>query len=87
MKIVVLAGGLSTERDVSILSGSKVAQALRSKGHQVVLIDVFMGYEADDFDADRLFETNYDFTDNAVIGTKAPDPEAVRKSRRRNESP
>ena len=28
MKIVVLAGGLSSERDVSILSGSKVAAAL-----------------------------------------------------------
>ena len=82
MKIVVLAGGLSTERDVSILSGSKVAEALRSKGHQVVLIDIFMGYEDDDFDADRLFETGYDFTRNAVIGTEAPDLEAVKKSRK-----
>ena len=33
MKIVVLAGGLSTERDVSITSGSLVAKALREKGH------------------------------------------------------
>ncbi|MBQ3265702.1 MAG: D-alanine--D-alanine ligase [Ruminococcus sp.] len=82
MKIVVLAGGLSSERDVSILSGSKIAGALRSKGHQVVLIDVFMGYEGDDFDADRLFAENYDFTDNAVIGTEAPDIEAVKKSRK-----
>ena len=82
MKIVVLAGGLSTERDVSILSGSKVAEALRSKGHQVVLMDVFMGYEGDDFDAERLFKENYSFTDNAVIDTEAPDLDEVKKSRK-----
>ena len=82
MKIVVLAGGLSSERDVSILSGSKVAQALRTKGHQVVLIDVYMGYEGDDFDADRLFAENYDFVTDAVIETEAPDIEAIRKLRR-----
>ena len=45
MRIVVLAGGISSERDVSILSGSKIAAALRSKGHQVVTIDPYMGYE------------------------------------------
>ena len=82
MRIVVLAGGLSSERDVSILSGSKVAHALRSKGHQVVLIDVYMGYEGDDFDADRLFAENYDFAGDAVIETEAPDIEAVKKSRK-----
>ena len=82
MKIAVLAGGLSSERDVSILSGSKVAQALRSKGHQVVLIDVFMGYESDECDIDSLFESNYDFTVNAEIKREAPDIEAVKKSRK-----
>ena len=56
MKIVVLAGGLSTERDVSILSGSKIAEALRSKGHKVVLLDVFMGYEEPECDIEALFE-------------------------------
>lgn len=29
MKVVVLAGGLSTERDVSIISGTKVCEALQ----------------------------------------------------------
>lgn len=82
MKIVVLAGGISSERDVSILSGSKIAAALRSKGHQVVTIDPFMGYEEPLDSVDRLFEENYDFTDNAVIGTEAPDIEAVKKSRK-----
>ena len=86
MRIAVLAGGLSSERDVSILSGSRVAQALRSKGHKVVLIDVFMGCEKDDCDIDSLFEQNYDFTDNAEIGVEAPDIEAVKKSRRNQSS-
>ena len=35
MRIVVLAGGLSTEREVSISSGTLVAEALRSKGHRL----------------------------------------------------
>ena len=34
MKIVVLAGGTSTERTVSITSGTGICKALRQKGHQ-----------------------------------------------------
>ena len=62
MRIVVLAGGLSTEREVSISSGTLVAEALRSKGHEVVLLDVFMGYEENICDIDALFKQNYSFT-------------------------
>lgn len=43
MNIVVLAGGTSTERDVSIVSGTMVCKALREKGHQAILVDVFFG--------------------------------------------
>lgn len=82
MRIVVLAGGISSERDVSILSGSKIAAALRSKGHKVVTIDPYMGYEKPLDSIDRLFEENYDFTDNAQIGREAPDIELVKKSRK-----
>ena len=39
MKIVVLAGGISTERTVSLVSGTGVCQALRRKGHQAILVD------------------------------------------------
>ena len=45
MKIVVLAGGTSTERDVSLSSGNGVYNALKGKGHEVVLIDLYLGYE------------------------------------------
>lgn len=43
MKVAVLFGGTSSERDVSIASGSQVIQALRSAGHQVVAVDTARG--------------------------------------------
>ena len=45
MKIVVLAGGLSPERDVSLSSGTKIAAALRGLGHKVALVDMYFGLE------------------------------------------
>ena len=45
MKIVVLAGGTSTERTVSITSGTGICKALRQKGHQAILVDIFCGVE------------------------------------------
>lgn len=39
MKILVLAGGASAERDVSLESGRCVADALRDCGHDVAVID------------------------------------------------
>ena len=47
MKIVVLAGGLSTERDVSLVTGRCVYKALKDNGHRVILLDVFLGCEGD----------------------------------------
>lgn len=40
MKIAVLMGGVSSEREVSLASGKEVARALREVGHQVVEIDL-----------------------------------------------
>lgn len=40
MKIVVLAGGYSPERDVSLCSGSLIANALIENGHRVILWDL-----------------------------------------------
>ena len=57
MKIVVLAGGLSTERDVSLSTGSMVSKALRRKCHQVILLDVFLGCGKAGDDVTTLFET------------------------------
>jgi len=41
MNIIVLAGGYSAERDVSLSSGSKIANALMKNGHKVVLLDSY----------------------------------------------
>lgn len=56
MKIVVLAGGLSTERDVSFQTGGRVSKALRENGHQVILLDVFMGYSDKPEDLTGIFD-------------------------------
>ena len=81
MKIVVLAGGLSPERNVSLSTGAKVTQALRELGHQTALADLFFGLEqtglapGDCFDAPIPEEWK-------EIGRQAPDLERVRRSRR-----
>lgn len=59
MNIVVLAGGNSTERDVSLVSGKCVYEALKSKGHKVVLLDVYLG--AEDIDVENVFEDTRDW--------------------------
>lgn len=58
MNIVVLAGGISTEREISIVSGTKVCEALREKGHRAILLDVFFGNTG--LQADLAFTEKYD---------------------------
>lgn len=43
MKITVLMGGTSSERNVSLASGTRIAQALREKGHEVIALDPARG--------------------------------------------
>ncbi|MCM1113413.1 MAG: D-alanine--D-alanine ligase [Muribaculum sp.] len=79
MKVVVLAGGTSTERDVSLISGSMIYKALKQKGHQAVLLDVYLGYSGAPSD---LFERDEDWSENiAAIAEKNPDLEAVKALR------
>lgn len=40
LRVAILAGGLSHERDVSLRSGNRVAQVLRHLGHSVLVLDV-----------------------------------------------
>ena len=87
MRIVVLAGGLSTERDVSVSSGILVAEALREKGHQVVLLDVFSGYEENICDIDALFKQNFSFTDKINVGETISDISEVNLRRSRHYLP
>lgn len=43
MKVAVLMGGTSDERDVSLASGAQVASALREAGHEVLAVDTVFG--------------------------------------------
>ena len=81
MKIVVLCGGISSERDVSISSGTQVASALKSLGHQVVLIDAYFGYQGEYSNPAEIFTKPYSAV-SARVGESAPDLEQVKKSRR-----
>lgn len=81
MKVVVLAGGISTERDVSLISGKMIYQAVRRLGHQTVLLDVYLGMERDDIDT--IFESDEDFAkDIADIREINPDISAVKAMRK-----
>ncbi len=78
MKITVLAGGLSPERDVSLSSGAKIAAALVRRGHRVALADVYMGLPKPSGDLDALFVSVEPPT--PPISSKEPDLDAVKAS-------
>lgn len=79
MKVVVLAGGTSTERDVSLVSGSKVYAALKKKGHQAILLDVYLGYNDD---INGIFEKETDWAAQVgAISEEKPDLETVKAMR------
>jgi len=68
MKIAVLMGGISKEREISLRSGKRIAQALRRFGHNVDEIDV---------NYDTIYEIgklkNYDVLFNILHGTFGED--------------
>ena len=79
MKIIVLAGGISPERDVSLSSGKLIYQALKEKGHQAVFLDVYLGY---DDDLISVFDKDIDWTkDVGAIGSQNPDIEKIKAMR------
>lgn len=80
MKIVVLAGGTSTERDVSLSSGGMIYRALKGRGHSAVLIDVFLGYEGEIQD---IFERDTDWAaEIGSVGEENPDLTAIKAMRK-----
>ena len=81
MKIVVLAGGLSPERNVSLSSGAKVCQALRDRGHQAALVDLFFGLEDWSGSEEELYSAPIPEKFKRVA-RQAPDLDQVRASRK-----
>jgi D-alanine-D-alanine ligase len=67
LHILVLMGGWSAEREVSLTSGHGVADALESRGHRVTRLD--MGRDV----AQRIAEAKPDVVFNALHGTPGED--------------
>jgi D-alanine-D-alanine ligase len=67
LNVAVLMGGWSAEREVSLMSGAGVAEALESLGHTVTRID--MGHDV----AAHLAEAKPDIVFNALHGTPGED--------------
>ena len=80
MKIVVLCGGLSMERNVSIASGSLICKALRERGHAALLVDMFYGLEDCQTPLEKLFDELPPVEAIPVAGE--PDLEQVKASRK-----
>lgn len=83
MKIAVVCGGISNERDVSLSTGSGVAKALRERGHQVVLMDLYFGCE-DSYDDPKELYDRPPKDENYRVYEDAPDLEAVKARRKQN---
>jgi len=67
LHVAVLMGGWSAEREVSLLSGAGVADALEGLGHRVTRIDMRRDV------AQRLLEAKPDIVFNALHGTPGED--------------
>ena len=73
---MVLAGGYSPEREVSLTSGSLIANALMENGHRVLLLDVYEGIGTLPQDPETLFRAEGHYVHQ--ISETVPDLEALR---------
>lgn len=81
MNIVVLAGGLSPERDVSLSTGTMVTNALRKKGHRAILVDLFFGMDLLPDPIGRVFDIE-EFLPPFSVPQDAPDLASVHAARK-----
>lgn len=82
MKIIVLGGGISTERHVGLVTSTSVCKALRSLGHRAVFIDMFMGLENIGEPDEALFDAPDGLCGSVAIEKTEPDIAAVIASRK-----
>ena len=83
MNIVVLAGGTSTERDVSLVSGMGVYKALKENGHDAILLDVYLGIEEVPEKICNLFSLDKDWAKEIKsVANDAPDISEIKKQRK-----
>lgn len=80
MNVIVLAGGISTERDVSLSSGKMIYQALKKLGHRAVLLDVYLGCPCETVNG--IFDRETDWAKSiGSIGSENPDLDSIRRLR------
>ncbi len=79
MRITVLMGGVSAERDVSLASGLRIARALRDRGHHVVSLDTAHGVIDEDEEREML--------ERGVMKTAPPSLESLEAMSRSSLSP
>ena len=84
MKIVVLGGGLSTERHVSLVTATSVCKALRQRGHRAIFVDMYLGLENFNGPLESAFDAADGFCGEVAIEKTAPDLAAVKASRKFN---
>ena len=82
MKIAVLAGGLSTERNISFISGSNVCKAPRERVHQAAIADLYMGFENVHTAPEDAFDAPDGLLDTISVTREEPDLKAIRASRK-----
>lgn len=85
MKIAVIAGGLSSEREVSLTSGSMIANALVRRGHSVCFVDIYtgLGMNAEGFGCVPKFTT--DEIAAYRVSSTVPDLDALKRESGRGE--
>lgn len=81
MDIVVLAGGLSPERDVALSSGVMACNAFVKAGHRAILLDLFFGMPEYDGNAEALFAGASLLPPHKIVD-REPDLKAIAASRK-----
>lgn len=90
--IVVLCGGISTERNVSIKTGNLVCDSLIRSGYNAILLDVFLGvkeklYKSYENDINKLFKLGKKtLRYQEEIDDKIPDIHELKKRRKNDDN-
>ena len=84
MNIIVLAGGLSPERNVSLSSGSLISAALRRKGHKTLMLDVYEGISDEKIPSDPFMLFTTDNFESLSVGNTAPTPSELENIKKKN---
>ena len=84
MRIVVLGGGISTERRISLDTSFSVLKALRERGHKAIFVDLFLGLRDSDQPLDSVFEEKDGLACNLEASRSLSDAELTRILNSRN---